>query len=403
MELSQGNHLPVTIPRDDARRVDSGAARHGAVLSGKHRGNRLARQMRIMIVSDAWFPQTNGVVNTLAQTAAWLGRFGHEVRLATPRDFRTIACPTYPEIRIALRPSVKLARSIESFRPHALHIATEGSLGLAARRYCVRRGWRFTTSYHTQFPQYLRSRWPIPIAVTYAALRWFHGAASSCMVSTRGVHAELAAHGFENLVLWRRGVDTNLFRPRSKELLRFPRPIAAYVGRLAVEKNVDAFLEMPWRGTKVVIGDGPERQRLQAQYPEAVYLGYRFGEDLAAHLAAVDVLVFPSRTDTFGLVNLEALACGVPVAAFPVTGPIDIIEDGVTGALDADIGRAAERAVRLDPRACRERALQWSWRDCTREFESHLVGCRQGPIVDGRPLNAELLICGSAGGRELRP
>lgn len=338
-----------------------------------------------MIVSDAWFPQTNGVVNTLAQTAAWLGRFGHEVRLATPCEFRTVPCPTYPEIRIALLPRRELARSIAAFRPQALHIATEGPLGLSARRYCISHGLRFTSSYHTQFPQYLRSRLPLPLAASYALLRWFHGAAQSCMISTRGVQVELAARGFSNLVRWRRGVDTQLFRPQRKDFLNLARPIAAYVGRVAVEKNVAAFLRMPWSGTKIVIGDGPERQRLQAQYPEAVYAGFRFGEDLAAHLAAADVLVFPSVTDTFGLVNLEAMACGVPVAAFPVTGPIDVVQDGVTGALDTDLARAAERALRIDPRACRERALQSSWDACTREFESNLVGCRPSPVARPKP------------------
>jgi len=332
--------------------------------------------MRIMIVSDAWFPQTNGVVNTLAQTAAWLGRFGHEVRLVTPRDFRTLPCPTYPEIRVALLPQRKLAASIAAFRPQALHIATEGPLGFSARRYCISHGLRFTTSYHTQFPQYLRSRLPIPLATSYALLRWFHGAAHNCMVSTQSVHAELAARGFRNVVRWQRGVDTQLFRPQSKDFLNLPRPIAACVGRVAVEKNVAAFLRMPWSGTKLVIGDGPERQRLQARYPDAVYAGFRFGEDLAAHMAAADVLVFPSLTDTFGLVNLEAMACGVPVAAFPVTGPIDVVQDGVTGALDTDLARAAQRALRIDPRACRERALRSSWDSCTHEFESNLVACR---------------------------
>jgi glycosyltransferase involved in cell wall biosynthesis len=341
--------------------------------------------MRIMIVSDAWFPQTNGVVNTLAQTAAWLGRFGHEVRLATPKDFLTIPCPTYPEIRVAILPVLKLASDIAAFRPHALHIATEGPLGFAARRYCVSRGLRFTTSYHTQFPQYLRSRLPIPLAASYSVLRWFHGAAQSCMISTQGVQTELAARGFKNLVRWRRGVDTNLFRPRSKEFLSLPRPIAAYVGRVAVEKNVDAFLEMPWGGTKIVIGDGPERQRLQAQYPKAVYVGFRFGEDLAAHIGAADVLVFPSLTDTFGLVNLEAMASGVPVAAFPVTGPIDVVQDGVTGALDVNLTRAARRALQINPRACRERAMQSSWDGCTHEFEGNLVACRPNPVVRPKP------------------
>ncbi len=338
----------------------------------------MLRGVRVMIVTDAWFPQTNGVVNTLSQTAAALGRFGHEVQFVTPRDFRTFACPTYPEIRVAFRPGSKLARSVAEFEPHALHIATEGPLGFATRRYCLNHGLRFTTSYHTQFPQYLRSRWPIPLAVSYAGLRWFHRAAQHCMVSTQSVHDELAARGFRNLARWRRGVDTDLFRPRAKEFLDLPRPIAVYVGRVAVEKNVDAFLRMPWKGSKVVIGDGPERTRLQAQYPDAVYAGFRFGEDLAAHVAAADVLVFPSLTDTFGLVNLEAMACGVPVAAFPVTGPIDVVQDGVTGALDWDLAKASVRALSIDPNACRERALQSSWDGCTREFEGNLVACRPG-------------------------
>jgi glycosyltransferase involved in cell wall biosynthesis len=338
--------------------------------------------MRIMIVSDAWFPQTNGVVNTLAQTAAWLNRFGHEVRLATPKDFETIGCPTYPEIRVALMPMRKLAASIERFRPQALHIATEGPLGFAARRYCIRKRLRFTTSYHTQFPQYLRSRAPLPLSLSYAVLQWFHGAGQSCMVSTQSLQNELRARGFRNLARWRRGVDTQLFRPRSKEFLARKRPIAAYLGRVAIEKNVEAFLRMPWHGTKMIIGDGPERTRLQAQYPQTFYAGFRFGEDLAAHLAAADVLVFPSRTDTFGLVNLEAMACGIPVAAYPVTGPIDVVQDGLTGALDEDLGRAAIRALRIDPRACRERALQSSWDGCTREFENNLVACRPSPMVN---------------------
>jgi glycosyltransferase involved in cell wall biosynthesis len=341
-----------------------------------------------MIVTDAWFPQTNGVVHTLAQTAAWLGRFGHEVRLVAPRDFRTIPCPTYPEIRVAVRPMRGIARSFEAFRPQAVHIATEGPIGFAARRYCVRRRLRFTTSYHTQFPQYLRSRWPIPLWLSYAALRWFHAAAHSCMVSTRSVHEALHTRGFRNLVRWERGVDTELFRPRDKEFLKLPRPVAAYVGRVAVEKNVDAFLKMPWRGSKIVIGDGPERSRLQAQYPEAVYTGFRYGEDLATHLAAADVLVFPSLTDTFGLVNLEAMACGVPVAAFPVTGPIDVVQDGVTGALDTDLARAAERALRLDPGACRDRALRSSWDACSREFEGNLVVCHPDGAMRTLPRRA---------------
>jgi glycosyltransferase involved in cell wall biosynthesis len=329
--------------------------------------------MRIAIVTDAWYPQTNGVVNTLTQTAAWLGRFGHEVRMITPRDFRSMPCPTYPEIRLSLFPYRALCANLLEFSPEAVHIATEGPLGLAARRFCRRRGWRFTTSYHTQFPQYLRARFPLPLTFSYRLLRWFHGAAVRCMVSTASVRGQLAARGFANLGVWRRGVDTELFKPRPKSFLSLPRPVAVYVGRLAVEKNIDAFLQMPWNGSKVVIGDGPERARLEAQYPQAVFAGFRFGEDLALHLAAADVMVFPSLTDTFGLVNLEAMACGVPVAAFPVAGPIDVIEDGVTGALDEDLASAARRALGIDGAACRRHALSSGWDVCTREFESNLV------------------------------
>jgi glycosyltransferase involved in cell wall biosynthesis len=340
--------------------------------------------MRILIVTDAWFPQTNGVVRTLAQTAAWLGRFGHEVRILTPRDFRSIACPTYPEIRLSLLPGKGVARAIDAFAPQALHIATEGPLGLAARRHCLRHGLRFTTSYHTQFPQYLRARFPIPVGASYRALRWFHAAGVRCMVSTASVRKDLTLRGFKNLYAWRRGVDTEVFKPLPKEFLELPRPIAAYVGRVAVEKNIDAFLQMPWSGSKIVIGDGPERVRLQAQHPETVFAGYRFDQDLARHLAAADVMVFPSHTDTFGLVNLEAMACGVPVAAFPVTGPIDVIEDGVTGALDLDLAAAARRALTLDPRTCRERAVKSGWDVCTREFEGNLVLCRPSSAADPR-------------------
>jgi glycosyltransferase involved in cell wall biosynthesis len=331
--------------------------------------------MRITIVTDAWFPQTNGVVRTLGQTAAWLGRFGHEVRIINPRDFRSIACPTYPEIRLSILPYKKVARSILAFSPQALHIATEGPLGLSARRFGLRHGMRFTTSYHTQFPQYLRARFPMPLALSYRALRRFHGAAVRCMVSTPSVRRDLTAHGFENLATWRRGVDTETFKPYPKDFLALPRPIAVYVGRVSVEKNIEAFLKMGWSGSKLIIGDGPERARLEREYPDATFIGYRFSEDLAMHLAAADIMVFPSRTDTFGLVNLEAMACGVPVAAYPVTGPIDVIEDGVTGCLDTDLAAAARRALDIDARACREHALKSGWELCSREFEKNLERC----------------------------
>jgi glycosyltransferase involved in cell wall biosynthesis len=328
--------------------------------------------MRIMIVSDAWFPQTNGVVQTLSQTAAWMAKFGHEVQMVTPNEFRNIPCPTYPEIRLSLLPYGAVRRRIMAFAPHALHIATEGPLGLAARRVALRNGLSFTTSYHTQFPQYLRARYPIPVSFSYGLLRRFHGPAVRCMVSTASLRRELSLRGFANLATWRRGVDTEVFKPRDKSFLRLPRPVAVYVGRVAIEKNIDAFLKMAWTGSKLVVGDGPERQRLQAEYPDAHFLGFRFGEDLAKHLAAADVMVFPSRTDTFGLVNLEAMACGVPVAAYPVTGPIDVIDDGITGALDEDLSRAAQRALKVDAAACRDRALRSGWDVCSREFEGNL-------------------------------
>jgi len=347
--------------------------------------------MRIMIVTDAWAPQTNGVVRTLGQTIGWLRRFGHEVKTLNPGDFRSIACPTYPEIRLSLFPSKTVERTILDFAPQALHIATEGPLGLSARKFCVRSGLRFTTSYHTQFPQYLRARFPIPIQTSYRMLRRFHGAGARCMVSTASLRSELAAYGFTNLASWQRGVDTEVFKPGRKDFLDMPRPIAAYVGRVAVEKNIGAFLSMSWPGSKIVIGDGPERARLQQQYPDATFAGYRFGEDLANTLAAADVMVFPSRTDTFGLVNLESMACGVPVAAFPVTGPIDVIQDGVTGALDEDLGKAAWRALRIDPKACRERALRSGWDVSTRQFEANLVPCRDLSQGKARPAQPKLI------------
>jgi glycosyltransferase involved in cell wall biosynthesis len=348
--------------------------------------------MRIMIVTDAWFPQTNGVVSTLSQTAACLGRFGHEVRMITPRDFRSIACPTYPEIRLSLFPFEKIRRAITRFVPQALHIATEGPLGLGARRFCMRSGIRFTTSYHTQFPQYLRARFPMPVGVSYAALRRFHGAAVRCMVSTATLRNELAARGFQNLASWRRGVDTEVFKPGPKSFLNLPRPIAAYVGRVAVEKNIDAFLSMPWNGSKIVVGDGPERARLERLYPGATFAGYKFGAELVAHLAAADVMVFPSRTDTFGLVNLEAMACGVPVAAYPVTGPIDVIRDGISGALDTDLSKAALRALEVDPQSCRAQALESSWELSSRELENNLVPCREAAADGARAAQPKFIL-----------
>jgi glycosyltransferase involved in cell wall biosynthesis len=328
--------------------------------------------VRILIATDAWLPQTNGVVSTLRHTQAQLSRNGHDVRMLTPEGFTTVPCPGYGEIRLALGVQSVVRRQFREFQPEAVHVATEGPIGFAVRAHCAANRLRFTTSYHTQFPQYLRKRLPVPVSWSYGLLRWFHGGGARCMVSTASMERELSERGFRNLVRWRRGVDSQLFRPRDKSFLDLPRPIAVYVGRLAVEKNLDAFLGMSWEGSKLVVGDGPVRQRLQGLYPQATFVGYQHGEDLARYMAAADVMVFPSLTDTFGLVNLESMACGVPVAAFPVTGPVDVIEEGVSGALDWDLAAAARRALRATPAACRAVAERYDWGSCTREFESHL-------------------------------
>lgn len=332
--------------------------------------------MRIAIVTDAWKPQVNGVVTTLSTTAATLAEGGHEVRVIEPGGFRTLPCPTYPEIRLAWRPYRAVAAVLAEFDPEHIHVATEGPLGLAARRYCLREGLEFTTSYHTQFPQYARARAPIPLGVSYAFLRWFHGAARHVMVATPQQQRELEAHGFANIVRWTRGVDTDTFRPGDRSLLADPRPIWVYTGRVAVEKSVEDFLALDLPGTKYVIGDGPARRELARRFPAARFTGYRFGAELAALMGAADVFVFPSRTDTFGIVMLEAMACGLPVAAYPVTGPIDVVRPGVTGALDTDLRAAALAALELDRDACRAEALGHSWARATAQFLANLVPAR---------------------------
>ncbi len=329
--------------------------------------------MRIAIVTDAWRPQTNGVVTTLGKTGAGLTELGHTVLFVTPESFRTVPLPTYPEIRLSLFPYSAVRRMLDTFAPEAVHIATEGPLGFSARRYCRRAGLRFTTSYHTQFPRYLRMRAPIPEKWSYAFLRWFHSAAERTMVPTESQRQELLDHGFRNVALWTRGVDIDLFRPRARNFLRDRRPIFIYAGRVAVEKNLEAFLALALPGTKYVVGDGPDLPMLKRKYPEVRFTGYKFGEELASHYAAADVFVFPSRTDTFGLVLLEAMACGVPVAAFPVTGPIDVVQNGVTGILGEDLRAAALAALQLDAENCRDYALQHSWEAATDQFAANLA------------------------------
>jgi glycosyltransferase involved in cell wall biosynthesis len=342
--------------------------------------------MRIAIVTDAWSPQVNGVVTTLSRTRDTMTGFGHDVVVIHPGDFRTFPCPTYPEIRLAGRPFAGVRRRLDALAPDCIHIATEGPLGLAARRYCRRRGLRFTTSYHTQFPQYVRARFPIPLAVSYAFLRWFHGGAARTMVATASQRADLEAHGFRNLAPWTRGVDTALFRPGDRQAPSDPRPIWIYVGRVAVEKSIEDFLQLDLPGTKVIVGDGPLRAELALKYPEARFTGYRFCEELAATLGAADVFVFPSSTDTFGVVMLEAMACGLPIAAYPVTGPRDVVRHGITGILDADLRKAALAALRLDRGRCRQAALACSWEEATRQFVANLervtpVGAAARPVA----------------------
>ena len=336
--------------------------------------------MRIALASDAWTPQTNGVVTTLTATAATLELLGHEVRVISPQGLASIACPSYPEIRLAVSPGAYVARELKAFRPHAIHIATEGPLGLAVRRYCRARRVPFTTSYHTRYPEYLRARWPIPLAVSYAWLRRFHGAAERTFVSSATLQSQLGARGFGHLHLWRRGVDLRRFRPQPSHplLAGLARPVMACVGRLAIEKNLEAFLDLELPGTKLVIGDGPQRAALTARYPDALFAGYRFGDELTALLSGADVLVFPSLTDTFGLVMIEALACGVPVAAFPVPGPLDVIAQGVTGVLHADLRAAITSALRLERSACVAAAAAFSWDAATAQF---LAGLAPIPVA----------------------
>jgi glycosyltransferase involved in cell wall biosynthesis len=334
--------------------------------------------MKVAIVTDAWEPQVNGVVTTLSRTRDALGRAGHDVLVVSPDAFRTVPCPTYPEIRLALLPGRRLAATLDRSAPDAVHIATEGPLGAAARRYCVANRLAFTTSYHTQFPQYVRKRVPIPESWSYAYLRAHHGRARRTLVATEHQRRDLVAHGFANVVIWSRGVDADLFRPCGRDAVAAVRPIWMYAGRVAIEKNLDAFLSLDLPGTKVVVGDGPDRADLERRYPGALFAGYRFGDELATYLSSADAFVFPSRTDTFGLVMLEAMACGTPVAAFPVTGPIDVVTPGIDGALHDDLAQAALAALEVDRDGCRRSALKRTWERASAEFLSHLVRARDG-------------------------
>lgn len=328
--------------------------------------------MRVMIVTDAWEPQVNGVVRTLKSTRRELEAMGHTVDLLTPLEFRTVPCPTYPEIRLSLLPTAKVRARIDAFRPEALHIATEGPLGLAARRYAMRHGLPFTTAYHTRFPEYVQARFGVPLAWTYRFLRWFHGPARAVMAPTPVVLHDLHQYGITHGVLWTRGVDLDVFTAERANVLNTAHPIFLYVGRVAVEKNVEAFLQLDLPGSKWVVGDGPALAGLKARYPSASYLGVLKQPDLAKVYASADVFVFPSRTDTFGLVLLEALASGLPVAAYPVTGPIDVLGDSPAGVMHEDLREACLEALRIDRVTARAHAEKFSWRAASEQFLAHL-------------------------------
>jgi glycosyltransferase involved in cell wall biosynthesis len=334
---------------------------------------------RILIATDAWHPQVNGVVRTLDATARTLRTLGCAVEVIEPGQFRSRAVPFYPEIRVALPDPGKIERCLLRFRPEFVHIATEGTIGWQVRRACRKRHWRFTTSYHTRFPEYLARLMHIPESFTYRIVRRFHAAASAMMVSTPSLEAELRSRGFAPPVCrWSRGVDLALFNPRPKSASEHPRPILLYVGRVSHEKGLEDFLKLSTPGTKVVVGDGPARAELQAKYPDAVFVGFRGGKALAEMYALADLFVFPSRTDTFGIVLIEALASGLPIAAYPVTGPIDIVVNEKLGALDADLGLAIERALATgEPKACVEAGRAYTWDACTRQFLANLV-----PLAD---------------------
>lgn len=345
----------------------------------------LRTPLKIALITDAWHPQINGVVTTLSTIAAQLRSFGHEVELFTPDQYQNWPCPTYPEIRLALLCRSKTWKRLDDFHPEAIHIATEGPLGIAARKYCKNRSVPFTTSFHTLFAEYVNLRTGIPVSWGYRFLAWFHNAGKRTMIATPTLVEQLKDRGFKHPALWSRGVDTELFCPRARGRLGQEGPKLLYVGRVAIEKNIESFLALETEGVKYIIGDGPQRGELEQKYPKAVFLGYKTGVDLAEHVADADVFVFPSRTDTFGLVMLEALAAGVPVAAYPVQGPLDVILSDTIGALHEDLSVAVQNALTKDRQACRQYALNYSWENCARLFESHLEPFGPSPLNSPRP------------------
>lgn len=329
--------------------------------------------MKILIAVEVWSPFVSGVVRTFSATVEHLRQMGHEVKVLHPYLFHTFECPTNPGMRLALTTPGRVSKMIDEFDPDAIHIALEGPLGMWVRLHCARRKIPFTTSFTTKLAEQIRSRVPVPLALTYAWLKWFHAKATRCMVAVDTLEQELTERGFRNLCRWSRGVDTNLFRPVGKDRIQDERPISMYVGRVAPEKNIEAFLEAEAPGTKYVVGFGPQVESLQRRYPHVRFVGEQKGQDLVDYYSAADVFVFPSKTDTFGLVLLEALACGVPVAAYPVTGPLDVLGGSDVAVLDDDIGKAIRGALEISPEACRKFACERTWRKVTQQFEANLA------------------------------
>ncbi|CTQ53682.1 GDP-mannose-dependent alpha-mannosyltransferase [Roseibium album] len=332
----------------------------------------------LLIVTDAWHPQINGVVRSLERTADELEILGIRVEYLTPQAFKTLPCPTYPEIRLSLTHRGVVSKKIEEFDCEHLHIATEGPLGLLAASVARKTGRVFTTSYHTRFPEYLSARLPVPLSWSYSWLRWFHNSGSGCMVATPTLERDLRDRGFKNLMRWSRGVDEALFKPYDGTVLPadLPRPVFMYVGRVAPEKNIEAFLDLDLQGSKVVVGGGPQLDALRRKYPDVHFTGAKVGEDLARHYSDADVFVFPSLTDTFGNVMLEAMACGVPVAAYPVMGPLDVIGDTGAGVLSEDLKEAAEAALDIPREHCRKIALNYTWAACAKQFLENCIEAR---------------------------
>ena len=331
--------------------------------------------MKIIIVTDAWYPQVNGVVRTLDETSKQLKKLGHEVKLISPEGFLTIPCPTYPEIRLSLFPGAKVSSMIREFNPDCLHISTEGPLGLSARGYASRNGLAFTSAYHTRFPEYVHARTKLPLKITYSFLRWFHSRSELVMVPTEEVKKDLIKYEIGNPKIWSRGVDLEIFKPK-KGRKKNKKPILLNVGRVAVEKNLEAFLKIDLPYEKWVVGDGPALKELKKKYPEVIFHGAKNKEELEYYYNKADVFVFPSKTDTFGLVLLEAMACGLPVAAFPVSGPLDVIGSSNAGCLNSSLKEACKKALLIPRKVPREYAKTFSWEVTSKTFETYLVSIR---------------------------